>query len=126
MDQVPDDRELLSTQRVNALIVGTDATTSAVIAALRPSLAEPVFTVRVGEPLPPSDQGGSLILLDVCRFTPAEQLRLLEWLDENARGTQVISTSSRSLTEVIAAGEFHAVLYYRLNVVYIDMTAVAS
>lgn len=123
---MPDDRELLSIERANALIVGACATTSAVVAALRPSLAEPVFTVRVGEPLPPSGQAGSLILLEVCEFTPGDQLRLLDWLDENAGGTRIVSTSSRPLTEMIATGEFLAMLYYRLNLVYIDMTAVAS
>ena len=126
MNQVPDDRELLSIERVNALIVGANATTNAVVAALRPSLADPVCTVRVGEPLPPPGQGGSLVLLEVCDFTPGEQLRLLDWLDENAGGTRIVSTSSRSLTDMIATGEFLAMLYYRLNLVYIDMTAVAS
>ena len=118
----PDDWDLASTGRANTLLVGREDATRATLEAGIPQLDGPVYTIRAGDPLPPASHGGSLVLLEVCHLSLVEQHRLVEWLDENAGRTRIISTSSRSLAPMIAAGEFLAVLYYRLNLVYIEMT----
>jgi transcriptional regulator of acetoin/glycerol metabolism len=52
-----------------------------------------------------------------------EQIRLLEWLALAAGRTQVISTSVAPLFPRVQAGSFIDTLYYRLNTVYVDVTA---
>ena len=81
--------------------------------------------MRAGEglALPPVGHPGSLILTDVGDLTLAEQHRLVVWLNENANRTQVISTSRRPLISMVVGGDFLPTLYYRLNTVYIDLTA---
>jgi Sigma-54 interaction domain len=118
------DWELLWTVHANALLVGRHDATDSVMAALRPCLAAPVLVVRPGDlpALPLPRHAGSLILIDVCDFTADEQHRLIEWLDKNDGYTRVISTSFRSTALMLADGQFLKTLYYRLNVITLDVS----
>ena len=58
--------------------------------------------------------------LSIC--APADQQRLLQWLEEAPQRPQIISTSSRALYPLVGAGRFSEDLYYRLNSVYLDCT----
>jgi hypothetical protein len=115
--------------RFNLLVTGPDDLTDAFVKALRSYLRDPVVILLGGEPfaLPPAPVG-TLFLADVGALTAEEQLRLLNWLEEGSSSTQVIrtqviSTWGTSLMPMVAAGTFLEGLYYRLNTIYIDVTA---
>jgi hypothetical protein len=113
--------------RVNLLLTGPDTLADAFVRGLHPYLREPVAVLRGGRRFAlPSAQVGTLFLADVGSLTSEEQRRLHDWLDDRAGETQVISMSTTSLMPMVAAGSFLAALYYRLNTIYIDITALPS
>jgi hypothetical protein len=67
------------------------------------------------------ETGGTVVLHDVDRLAPAWQSELLEWLNEEAGRTQVVSTTSRSLLPLIDTGDFLPTLFYRLNTIHIRL-----
>ena len=64
---------------------------------------------------------GTVVLHDVDRLGLRWQRELFAWLDAEAGRTQVVSTTSRSLLPLIAAGDFLEPLFYRLNTVHITL-----
>jgi hypothetical protein len=110
--------------RVNLLVTGPDDLTNVFVKSLRSHIRNPVVVLRGGESFAlPSAPVGTLFLGDVGALTSEEQLRLHEWLEQRPRETQVISTSATALMPMVAAGSFLEGLYYRLNTIYIDVTA---
>ncbi|HET9626863.1 MAG TPA: sigma 54-interacting transcriptional regulator, partial [Kofleriaceae bacterium] len=78
--------------------------------------------------------GGTLFLDEIGEISPAIQVKLLRFLQEReferVGGTQtlhvdvrVIAATNRNLVDEIAKGRFREDLYYRLNVVAIEMPA---
>jgi two-component system, NtrC family, response regulator AtoC len=78
--------------------------------------------------------GGTLFLDEIGEISPAIQVKLLRFLQEHeferVGGTQtirvdvrVIAATNRNLLEEIARGRFREDLYYRLNVVSLEMPA---
>jgi DNA-binding NtrC family response regulator len=76
--------------------------------------------------------GGTLFLDEIGEISPAVQVKLLRFLQEHeferVGGTQtikvdvrVIAATNRNLVEEVKNGRFREDLYYRLNVVLIDM-----
>jgi DNA-binding NtrC family response regulator len=76
--------------------------------------------------------GGTLFLDEIGEVSPAVQVKLLRVLQEHAfervGGTQtirvdvrVVAATNRNLTDEIAKGRFREDLYYRLNVVALEM-----
>ena len=76
--------------------------------------------------------GGTLFLDEIGEISPAIQVKLLRFLQEHEFervggtdtikvDTRVIAATNRNLTEEIAKGRFREDLYYRLNVVAIEM-----
>ena len=119
------DLHLLSTQRVNLLLTGANAVVQDALSRLMPTLRGPIQTWTPREPLelPPPAQSGTLILRDVGSLSPGDQYRLLTWLELSSGRTQVISTTSSLLLELVESGGFHDTLYYRLNVACLELTA---
>jgi hypothetical protein len=112
------------TEQANLLIVGPYAATTFAIAAIRSSLKDPVVTLRPGAVnLPLADHDGSVVLRDVSGFTLTDQQRVLRWLSQNRRRARIISTVRHSMMAMLHTGMFLETLYYRLNVVYIDLAA---
>ena len=62
--------------------------------------------------------GGTVFLDDVDRLPPALQVRLGKLLHGAAR---VVSASARDLRKLVAAGAFREDLYYRLNIIPIQI-----
>jgi hypothetical protein len=105
----------------NVLLEGSEASTAAVLRVLAPHLRPPVIWIRSRAPheLPCGDVG-ALILQDVDGLRAEDQRRLLEWIDKTP-GTQVVSTTAARLFALVACGRFEAALYYRLNVVLLNV-----
>ena len=82
-------------------------------------------------------EGGTLFLDEVGDMPPALQVKLLRALedrvvrpvgsnDDVAVDVRIISATHRKLEERIATGEFREDLYYRLNVVKLELPALAQ
>jgi hypothetical protein len=67
------------------------------------------------------EMAGTVVLHDVDKLGLMWQRQLFAWLDTEAGRTQVVSTTSRSLLPLIAAGDFLERLFYRLNTVHITL-----
>jgi hypothetical protein len=70
----------------------------------------------------PPTKEGTLFLNDVAALRRDQQLALQDWLDVDAVDVQVISLTSLPLERLVAEGQFLESLYYRLNVVRLDVT----
>jgi hypothetical protein len=116
----PDGWDLVTESRLNALLVGPRHVTARLVRVLRPQLARPVIRVLPHLPLalPPADRVGTIVLEDVGRWDVMGQTDLLEWLG-GAPGARMISTSTIPLLPMVDARMFSAVLYYRLNLIYV-------
>jgi len=79
-------------------------------------------------------QGGTLFLDEIGETTPAMQAKLLRVLQEHelqrvggqetiSVDVRIIAASNRDLEEEVAQGNFREDLYYRLNVVVLDVPA---
>ena len=111
--------------RANLLIVGTERQVTRLLrlAIANPSQAAVVRCQNGRLPLPSALIGAETIVVrDVDALTSEDQWKLCEWLDSRSDRTQVISTSSAPLVPLVDGQLFNEALYYRLNVVYVDLT----
>jgi hypothetical protein len=111
--------------RVNVLLAGRDGAVRQTLESLTGRLREPIASWCPGErlALPPADANGTMILHEVGRLGLEDQIHLLEWLGSAAGRVQVVSTTAAPLFPSVRAGSFIDTLYYRLNTVYLDLTA---
>jgi len=112
----------------NFLLVGTASATKEILTAMKPHLREPLhhYSPKAGIPVPqPVD--GTLVLLEVARLDGQQQKQLLRWLEqfEQRAHVQVISTTSLPLFSLVKSRKFLVDLYYKLNVVRMDLSASA-
>lgn len=110
----------------NVLLVGAEPTLTELVCSLWSTFDEPIMIRRSGDPLQlpaPSEAVGTLIVHGVETLTDDEQRELTDWLVVRNGRTQIVSTASASLMPMVEAGAFNDSLYYRLNVVCIDVTA---
>jgi transcriptional regulator of acetoin/glycerol metabolism len=114
--------------RVNLLFTGADGAIRNVLETLLGNLQQPIASWSPGQPLvlPPADRTGTIVLHDVGALGIQDQIRLLEWLGISMGRTQVVSTSAFPLLPRVEAGTFIDNLYYRLNMVYMDMAGLES
>ena len=110
--------------RVNVLLMGSDDLVEQIIDALRPGFCEPILVWRPASPLvlPPIAATGTLILRDVGAMPRGDQCRLCDWLEVAAGRTRVVSTTRQPLFPLLEAGTFVETLYYRLNVLHLQLT----
>ena len=122
------DWDLVSTSRLNTLVIGESETRAAFVDAIRRHLADPLVTVdcRDGLDLSSVPSQGTVVLSDVEELPLEDQQRLNAWLAAADHRPRVISTSRASLFPMIEAGMFVDSLYYRLNVVCFDATKVGG
>jgi hypothetical protein len=119
------DLQVGSMPRTNVLVVGNPDATRIVVDMLRLDLRGPVVKWRAGQPLDlPTTPGraATLVLENVSELNLEEQLRLLRWFDDMRGQTRVVSTTSVPLWPQVQVGGFNEILYYRLNVVFVDIT----
>jgi hypothetical protein len=118
------DLDLARLTRANLFLVGDDDVVIPVVTSLWQSLATPIVIRNRGERLrlsPASQPGGTIVVCDVDTLTGQEQRALYNCMAVNGR-TQVVSTASKFLQPLLQAGAFDEGLYYRLNVVTLDLT----
>jgi len=115
---------LMGMPRVNLLLIAPDGVVRYVLESLLLDLKEPMTRWSPGEPLnlPDPDRAGTLVLNHVYALPPADQLRLIEWMEIAEGRTQVVSATPAPLLPRVHAGEFIDILYYRLNTVCVDVT----
>lgn len=109
--------------RHNVLLEGPPACIEAVLHLLNPYLGEPVTLKRSGTPLAlHTSMRGTLVVHDISAFSGPEQDRILGWLDDPHSRTQVVCTTTEPLFPLVARGLFDETLYYRLNVILLQLT----
>jgi transcriptional regulator of acetoin/glycerol metabolism len=123
--QLEEEYQLARKAHVNLMLVHSEGTAHKVTELILPELINAVTTWSPGESLdlPADSTGGTIVLRDVNALPFRDQLRLLEWLDPAPQGIQVISTTQVSLHERVETGEFIDALFYRLNVVTVEVAA---
>jgi hypothetical protein len=105
----------------NVLLEGPATSTDAVLRILAPHLQGPVMWKPRGAAFEvPAGDVGALILQDVDGLSAQEQSRLLTWIDANP-DVQIVSTTEYRLFALVARGCFDAALYYRLNVILLNV-----
>jgi hypothetical protein len=117
------DGALLRATPVNTLLIGPTAKVDALIAVLLPQLESPVAHWWPTESPPlPRLTSGTLILHDVGTIPPERQAWFFAQLGALDRPVRVISTSETRVWPLVERGAFLASLYYRLNVLCLDLT----
>jgi hypothetical protein len=108
----------------NFMLVGTPSATNEMFAAMTPHLRKPLqrYLAKPGLTVPQPVEG-TLVLLEVARLDGKQQAQLLRWLDEfdQRLHVQVVSTTAKPLFSLVEAGAFLRDLYYKLNIVRIDL-----
>jgi hypothetical protein len=108
--------------RHNVLLEGPPACTEAVLHLLKPYLDKPVTLKRSGAPLELHTKRGALVMHDIGAFSGVEQDRMLGWLDDPQSRMQVVCTTTEPLFPLVERGLFDETLYYRLNVILLQLT----
>ena len=120
------DLSVARTTRANLLLIGTERRIIKLVRFVVPDLHQAIVVrCQNGRLLLPSGslRAGTVVIRDVDVLTPDEQRRLCEWLDSRSERTQVVSTASAPLVPLVESRAFSDALYYRLNMVYVDLTA---
>jgi hypothetical protein len=115
------DWQTLVATRVNTVVIGREDAALRVWTAVWPSLQKPIHWADGDNLLLPRDPAGTLILQDADRLTVSAQQQLFAWLHDDVRATRVLTTTTRALFPMVEEGAFHAGLYYRLNVLLLEL-----
>jgi hypothetical protein len=109
----------------NILLTGSEPDIDAIVQYLAPEFQGPVLPCQEGDPpslsLPPMPFTGTLLVRHLDALAPAEQQRLQQWLTDAQGRAQIVSASTSALWADVERGAFHEALYYRLNVVSVDV-----
>jgi hypothetical protein len=122
------DVDLARLTRANLFLIGNDDVVIELVTSLCGSLATLIGVRHRGERLqlsPRSRPVGTIVVYDVDTLTCDEQRALYYWMAGSGR-IQVVSTASKSLQPMLQAGAFNEGLYYRLNVVMLDVTSAVA
>jgi hypothetical protein len=116
------DWRALNATRPNLLLQGPDAAIDGAIGALGAALATPIHRWHADLPLPvPTGRQETLLLRDLITLTAERQTNLLRWLEATDGRVQVVSTTAVPVYPLTQRRLFLASLYYRLNVMCIDV-----
>jgi hypothetical protein len=119
------DVALARATRSNVLVVGPDQAVSNALALIIVDVERAVVLDRASERLrlpSPTRPIRTVIIRNIDALTDDEQRDLLEWLMVSKGLSRVIATTSRALVSMLDSNEFSPTLYYRLNVVYVDLS----
>lgn len=109
--------------RANVLLVGPDGLAEKIVEALRSDFSQPIQVWRPGARLvlPPVGHTRTLILHDLGAMAGDDQRCLCDWLEVTAGRTRVVSTTPQPLFPLLEAGTFSDTLYYRLNILCLQV-----
>ena len=111
--------------RANILLVGNDRQVSRLVRlAVADFNQAAVVSCRNGQLRLPSTslRAGTIVIRDVDALSSDDQVKLCEWLNTRSDRAQVVSTASAPIVPLVDSSLFNDALYYRLNVVYVDLT----
>jgi transcriptional regulator of acetoin/glycerol metabolism len=122
---LPEDCGLAQATRLNLLLINADGVIQNLVESFLLDRREPTAIWRPGNRLilPPVARSRTMILHDVGDLPLEDQHRLATWLEGAGRKTQIVSTTPRPLLPCVEAGTFNDTLYYRLNMVCVDVAA---
>jgi hypothetical protein len=113
----------VAARRANVLLTGPDDTVASLLDALQGHLRPPVTHWRRGPALVlPRGGEGTLVIHELGALSCHLQHRLFEWLTVRTCRTQIVSTANRSLWPEVQSAHFMPGLFYRLNVISLDLT----
>jgi hypothetical protein len=124
-DEVQGMLRLIQQRYPNTLLIGPDAATEPVLCLLQPLLRPALFEIGGGRAFELPVEAGTVILRAVHRLTSDQQHALLRWIDTRLAPFTVVSTAEESLYGRVTSGEFISALYYRLNIVTLDLRLAA-
>ena len=90
--------------------------------SLRADFGAVVVNMRAGGPLTLPEARATVIIHDVSALNAAEQDRLYQWLNLSPPGISVIGVTSEPMFPLVQRGAFLTDLFYRLNLIVIDVT----
>jgi hypothetical protein len=110
--------------RANVLVVGPDDGLKRLLDTVLPNLREPISRFAAGHsaPLPVVGEWSTLIIEDVGALPLHDQHQLFDWMTATMGRTQIVSTTASALLPLVETGAFIEALYYRLNIICIDVT----
>jgi hypothetical protein len=118
----PIDWHTIVRARPNILLCGQKPFTDACLSALKPYCPVPLeMVLRFNVKTLSEIHEGAVILENINDYSYTEQRHVSDWLEQS--DVQLIATTPRSLLDLIQRGRFNEQLYYRLNVVYLDLPA---
>jgi Sigma-54 interaction domain len=120
----PYEWQLLVSARPNVLLEGAQETTDVIVAEAMGWLPMPHATWRGAAPS--GDRPATLVVRSISEFDRDQQHSLLDWLDAPGDRVQVICTTAEPLYPMVGRGVFLENLYYRLNVLRLDVAAAAA
>ena len=115
---------ILKTAGANVLVVGPHETVELLLTELLPHLESPIFcgTRDIDALTSSTDTMRTVVIRDVDGLSASQQQRLSCWLEHApAAPVRIVSTTTVPLFELVEAGLFPDVLYYRLNTVLLDL-----
>jgi hypothetical protein len=121
------ERHAYRSSRSNMLLVGSDARVDALITAITglPSAGLPEWDRQ--NPLSiAAATADTCLVRNAQQLDAEEQLRLNKILETSAGRIRVIATAAWPLYPLVARGEFHEELYYRLNMLCLELADDAS
>jgi hypothetical protein len=111
----------------NGLLIGPNDTTKRLLRALEGFWPAPVLhSPHDGQPWSCGARAATWVIHDLDALDESAQRQLLAWIDGAGRGAQVIALAVVPVYPLVERGAFSARLYYRLNQIYLDATAVDS
>jgi hypothetical protein len=120
------DWETIIKARPNVLLHGERPITAACLVAMEPHCSAPIVRLQSPGSWSLSDiSEGSVVFENAAACGLVEQRRMLEWLDNCGYRVQLITTTNRPLFDLVGRGRFLEKLFYRLNIVYLDLARAA-
>jgi lysophospholipase L1-like esterase len=117
---------VLRTARVNALLIGSNDVIDRALRAIQRDGQPCISWTPADGPRLPDVAAGTLVVRDVASLTADQQQQLLAWIDRRGPRAHVVATSGEPVWPSVERGAFVERLYYRLNVLYIDLRGSSS
>lgn len=110
--------------RPNVLLIGPDAHMDSAITSVagRAPAFIPDWSAAVAQ-APAEMAPDTIVVRNVAALDDGEQHRLHQWLEERIGTVRVIATAAAPMYPMVERAEFLESLYYRLNVVCVEIQA---